>query len=1208
MSDYAVIPQQAIDSLYANPEKAGGFDAVFGAGRAAELLAARQPAPEPKQEKTPEMSLWGKVWDSTGRAVSYGAQEAANETIDAVESFDIWASQKLDGLGVPSRLQIVDSEGNFAPNLKYYRDSLEDTDFLGGTVGNQGDAAEINMVDQPQTVVGGVVGGISQFAVGFLGAGKFTKLAGLRGAFVNGAIADALVFDPNDANVTKMLEDFGVNTGIMKDVLATDPDDPEWMNRLRNAGEGVVLGGVVEAIGWGIKAARARKMGRPEEAAEHALRQEEALKELDQAVKEAADETAREARNSVDMTRRVIDEIAPEVELEVRQPTKLDVADVDGQLALDLGDTPLPKPRADTVPEKGRLYVTPEKAENIRLQAGLARGASATEKQNMFSYRSPRTFQNVEDVIDEMAGTKAVMADEFAKLKGGEVQRWKTVVAQSVSKARNLARMYGEDEEQFIRTMLKANLGDINKMAAEVHARENIALGAQQEVRMLGKALGDFVAGKPVDFGKLPGITNADELRLAFEKSVSVAANAVAGTDALRSNMARAFNAMKLAKKGDQSMREMLRNPEYFKNTDAMARALADPANADKPAVQVINSTLSVLKDVGDKINTVRINALLSGPGTQEVNMISNAIQMLYIPAHQAIGGALTGNRQMVVHAMRQLQGQTAGLLDFVGTALKAGYENNSILDAFSNKVEGSEEFGKVFGVKAVDNVITAPSRLLMTMDELFKQSQYRGRVFADANLEATQQGLKGKAREDFIKQYLAESYSDTGAALRGDALLQARRATFTEPLEPGLASMIQAAAIQQPIIRFFVPFIRTPVNILSQTFQHAPVLGMVSSRWRADIAAGGVRAAQARGKQVVGAGLVAAAGYMATKGYITGSGPSDPRIRRVWLKNNQPYSFKIQQEDGTTRWISYARLEPMSNVFSIAADSVEIMNDEYNESHKTMAIQALTMSVMENTVNKTFTQGIYDAMSLFVGRPHEQEAALRNFVSSFVPNVLNQTNGDDALREARTITDAIMAKTHLYNGVDPKRNVLGEPIVRTLPKYDPLGLTKADIRETDNVLKEITRVGILNQTVADNPGKTIPGPNKIDLTQIDYKDGQSLYDRWVELTGTVEINGMTLRERLETEMNGREYLKAPDGYIGSTSGTKGARIRNIITSYRNRAKAEVPEILELERSEKRGGAMILRGQLRSNRELFPATNTIERSIRRRTFDDLLNQ
>lgn len=32
-------------------------------------------------------------------------------------------------------------------------------------------------------------------------------------------------------------------------------------NRLRNAAEGVVAGGIVEAVGWGIRAARAAKAG-----------------------------------------------------------------------------------------------------------------------------------------------------------------------------------------------------------------------------------------------------------------------------------------------------------------------------------------------------------------------------------------------------------------------------------------------------------------------------------------------------------------------------------------------------------------------------------------------------------------------------------------------------------------------------------------------------------------------------------------------------------------------------------------------------------------------------------------------------------------------------------------------------------------------------------------------------------------------------------
>lgn len=1200
MSEYEVIPQKAIDSLLANPEKAGGFDAVFGKGRSQEVLASNQPQIEPKKEVSPELGLWGKVWDSTGRAVFYGAQEAVNETIGAVESFDMWASQKMDGLGVPSRLQIIDKDGNFNPELKYYHESLEDNNFLGGTVGESGDSFTIGVVDQPQTIVGGVVGGISQFAVGFLGAGKLTKLTGLRGAFINGAIADAVVFDPNDPNVTGMLEEFGFDAGSVTDLLATNPDDPEYINRLRNATEGAALGGIVEAIGWGIRVNRARAAGRPEEAEELTLRQEEALKELDEAILQAAKDAGDDAMVSIDVAKQAFSD-----DIKIAAPR----ADADGQLNLDLGDSPVPRPEVDpaTVSNK-RFYLTPERTEKIRLQATLARGVDLGEKQADLSFRSLTTVTDFEDVIDEIAGTQAVLADEFTKIKGGDVQKWATVKAQSGRLLREMAEMTGENTEALIKRFQTANLGDQAKMAAEIHARSRYVLTVERELKDMQKTLSSALAGKPYDLNKFPGIRDVDHLKLAFMQRREVAANLLAGQDSMRSNVARAMNAMKMQVKGDAKLRELLKTPDAFSDVDAVIRAMDDPKNAGKSTVRVVDETLKSIHGIMDGINSFRINALLSGPGTQEVNMISNAIQMFYIPAHQAVGAAATGDSRMLIHAMRQVQGYTGGLMDAVGTALKAGWENDSILDAFSNKVEGDQMLRAITGVKAIDNTITLPSRFLMTMDEFFKQTQYRGRVFADANLEATEKGLSGQARTDYVKDYLRESYSDTGMATRGDALLQARRSTFTEPLEPGLASMLQAAAIKSPTIRFFVPFVRTPINILSQTFQHAPVLGMASQRWRADIAAGGPRAAQARGRQVVGAGLVAGAGYMAAQGLITGAGPSDPRVRAVWLKNNQPYSFKIDQEDGTTRWVSFARLEPLSNVFSIAADAVEIMNDEYNESEKTAVIQALMMSVMENTVNKTFTQGIYDAMSLAVGRPHEQEAAFKNFVASFVPNILNQTNGDDALREARSITDAVMARTHLYNGVDPKRNVLGEPVIRALPKYDPLGLTQADVRETDRVLEEISRVAILNQTVAGNPSKRLAGPNQIDLTQIDYKEGQTLYDRWVELTGTVEINGMNLRDRLEKEMATDAYRRAPDGKygIGNVAGTKGSRIRSIIEAYRKKARSEVPEILELERAEKRGTGSILKEQVRSNRELFPINREPGRPVQRRTFEDLL--
>ena len=287
--------------------------------------------------------------------------------------------------------------------------------------------------------------------------------------------------------------------------------------------------------------------------------------------------------------------------------------------------------------------------------------------------------------------------------------------------------------------------------------------------------------------------------------------------------------------------------------------------------------------------------------------------------------------------------------------------------------------------------------------------------------------------------------------------------------------------------------------------------------------------------------------------------------------------------------WISYARLEPLSNVFSIAADAVSVMGDEFNERESVPMIQALQIAIMENTVNKTFTQGIYDAMLMFVGRPEEQSRAANNFVASFVPNILNQTNGDDLLRETRTLADNIMARTGLYNRVDPRRNVLGEPVQRNLPKYDPLGLSHADVREVDAVMAELTRVGIITQTVTGQPARRLPGPNRIDLAEVPYSETQSIYDRWLELTGTVEIGGRTLRQELERVMASPAYLEAYDGDIGVAGrGTKGFILREIISNYRQAARGELPELIELIEAERMGQGNLIREGARVNRDLFP--------------------
>lgn len=192
------------------------------------------------------------------------------------------------------------------------------------------------------------------------------------------------------------------------------------------------------------------------------------------------------------------------------------------------------------------------------------------------------------------------------------------------------------------------------------------------------------------------------------------------------------------------------------------------------------------------------------------------------------------------------------------------------------------------------------------------------------------------------------------------------------------------------------------------------------------------------------------------------------------------------------------------------------------------------------------------------------------------------------------------MARTGLYNMVDPRRNILGEVVRRPLPKYDPLGLTVQDVREVDRVLEEVTRIAIATQSISGAPMRRLQGLNRIDLAQVPYSESQSVYDRWLELTGTVEINGRTLREELARVMTTRDYQTAPDGELGATPrGTKASIIREVISGYREAAREQFPELREIIREEREGTGRLLLEERAANLRQNP-TRTLRNS---RSFD-----
>lgn len=1201
-----VISPGAIDLLKKDRTRyQAAFDTVYGSGASLAALRDGQENPLAKAiEETPgprrDMTLAGRLWNNTLGAVFYGVQEGINEVIDTGESFDEWYGIKMEEWGIPGYVHVFDKDGTFNPSFKNRSEIIADqeTSAFFGQLGVKDDGLEIDVAAAPENMVGQLVAGASQFGIGFFGGSRLIPVSGMLGSFIKGGLADATVFDPSDANIAALAEGFGIPENAVTSLLATDPDDPELINRLRNVAEGAILGGAAEALVYVLRGRKAARAGRKQEAQEYleeaAARAAKIEKEL---LAAEAPTILREMQEAVKDTRDFYAELEPIFRLQedgklVVEVPEARVRELDGdaigapkdpdQLEMDLGDKP-PRP----TPDMGKRVLTMGEVENIRYYAKLASSAAPEELMARTAISTLRQLERVEDV----APLLAAIAEQFGKawdMGPGRAKETMAVTAiKGSTKAREIAKQLGVSPAEVRERFKNLDGVTMENLASEVAARSYVVNALMEETNALSEA----IAKGTFDKAKYPIYRDMDDLMMDYQYKMSMAAYLADPNDALGSALGRALNARKLQKTNSAALKRIMKDPYFINDARAMARAHQKALVGDGAVLKAVQE-VSLARNLIDRLNTYRINALLSGPGTQLVNALSNLLNSVALPTQQIVGGIVTLNRQQIEDGMRTLQGMVLHAYDALESAFKAWELEDAILDPESQKIEGDVlgRDNKVLGIKdgdkstnmrnaynivagEADKLITLPSRVLLVMDEFFKQSSYRGTVFADANRLAKQANLKGKEKTDFIQGYIQNSFDKTtGRGIREDALLQAQRVTFTEPLAyDSFGGMIQQMAIKVPAARLVVPFIRTPINLLVASFQHIPVLGKWGKRMQEDLAYtadGGRRAAQARGKQAIGLALITLMGAVIDQGNITGSGPSNPQLRNVWLKNNKPYSIRIPQPDGTVKWVSYARLEPYANIIAILADWHEIAADKYEENDirgLEGAWMAAAAAVMENTVNKTFTQGIFDLMKVTSGQPHEREAALRNFVASFSPNAINQLNGDNLMRESRTLTDALWSRNSNYELVDPKRNILGEVVYRPSPKWDSMSAMHMDIRETDEVLAQIEILGIKNSTMLGLPSRTITDPSdprgRIDLSQIPYAEGQSLYDKWQQEISEVTIRGKTLRETLEEMFDSYAYKVAPVGFKGSGSGTKMAMVRDKISQYRQAAKNNIPEL-----------------------------------------------
>ncbi len=939
---------------------------------------------------------------------------------------------------------------------------------------------------------GNIITEASKFAGASIGVNKVFQGASKVEMVGKAALATFGAYEGDEGRITDMLLEMGVPDEMLPDFLETDPNDSETMGRLKN----VIEEGPLGLVGLlALKAVSAVRRG---------------------------DKAGLEA---------VVAE-AEDIKADVEAP------------APPSGDLEVANPSTSPFPEATPGFtMTPGEHRRI---SGLASKLSANPDADIKGSMGWRNFDSIntsEAASAEIAATAKVLAKKFEKTKGKPQSEnlWKM---QAGKKAKKLAEMTQTDEDKVLES-ISSGFENPRSMAAELIARENYALALQEDIVRIAKEIRASKEGGQ----NLVSYTSLPEAEMALLKRRNLAANVIAEVQGQRTNIGRAMRAMQLERKGDDKLKEILSSDKVAKAEQAktvdeiISAALDDP----KPNLSRMSNYVGKATDA---VQFYRINAMLSGVSTQVVNTVSSGINMALQPISQMVGGAVTANPEQFFHATRQIRGTVGSMKETVRESLKVLYNNEAILDPYNARLDTMDpsktKIGKIVGM---------PLRTLMTMDEFFKQSSYRGRIYADALGEAELLGHKGADVDKFVKDYTAKSFDEDGAALRGEALLQAQRSTFTENLGES-SSKAQALIAGNRFAKFIVPFVKTPLNVVSQGIQLTPGLGVISGRWRADMAAGGQRRAQAIGKQTIGTALFGSAFLAANAGMMTGSGPRDPRVRKEWLKTNKPYSFVITSKDGSKRFISYQRLEPLSFPLSFAADFVEISQDETFKDGDLMGYAVAGITVFaENTVNKTFTQGIADVMEIMTGAEEwKVENWLEKNAGSFVPNLITQALSDDEMKEIRGVQESIMSRLGMDNSLNAKRNALGEPMYRPGHRMDPVGLVGADIRQHDPVQEEITRLAKAHQSGFGLPRSSM---GDIDLKDIELNKGQSVYDAWIERSSTIEVGGKTLRQSLGKIINSRSYNRLQDGDVDFT-GENEKTLKKIISKYREAAKVDL--------------------------------------------------
>lgn len=552
---------------------------------------------------------------------------------------------------------------------------------------------------------------------------------------------------------------------------------------------------------------------------------------------------------------------------------------------------------------------------------------------------------------------------------------------------------------------------------------------------------------------------------------------------------------------------------------------------------------------------------------------LENLGQFIDVPG-KALTAIDSRTRMRVAHAMTKAKAEHDWHL--------AKLNGEEVPDNFDEYYQGF--LAKVFNDKR---------NKLMTEDQVRRQ----------AILNAEKEGVDENNLASYIDNYVKNNWDTSTSNFVNYVQRNLKEITFTDELgefakmntvEKGLALPAENFLSSFPLLKTILsPFQRTGRNIIREAasttsfLADLPVVSKYAdnlwSKTVQDLNSGDpIVAARAKGRQIVGAGIIASAWGMAEAGLYVGT------IAQNWKKKENiengeglgDYELRIPGPDGLMVGVDISPLEPFATVMNIVADCHTLSKGTMAQKQEAMhALQILALVVSNNIGNKTYFKNLGDALELVTLTSESEQASdakrlrlVKGLVATTVPAGINaqSMSTDDVRRRGDTMLQIIGKRIGgIAREVPAYRDVFGDPMAlhkgdvsKMLSMFNPFKFSVAKMRVDDYVTedkelgtrrfnKEKFQKITLNKKSKNyseeeirnaahaviieldgeynfNNGTTIK--DNVDLQEVIHEETKvDAFSRWQQIYQTIKNpdTGLTIKEAIVAEAKKPEFLNA---------------------------------------------------------------------------------